>query len=213
MPEDLRTAESARAGGIPGSGLRTFAAGFARLTFGPGLALETGTFEKNVVAADGTRASVKAPHATLRGGDETAVFSGEPGTPADYRDERGTIRARTLSWSRRDERVDAAGDVKATYAGGGGDRRVGLLGSDSAAPFFTESDTLRLAGRTSKVLLTGSVRAWQNENVLRCGTLELDDREKSLRAEENVRGVLPARPAGPDPRPAGSAGRDPERLG
>ena len=120
VPEDLRTAESARAGGIPGSGLRTFAAGFARLTFGPGLALETGTFEKNVVAADGTRASVKAPHATLRGGDETAVFSGEPGAPADYRDERGTIRARTLSWSRRDERVDAAGDVKATYAGGGG---------------------------------------------------------------------------------------------
>jgi lipopolysaccharide export system protein LptA len=186
VPEDLRTAESARAGGPPGSGLRTFAAGFARFTFGAGLALETGTFEKNVVAADGTRASVKAPHATLRGRDETAVFSGEPGAPADYRDERGTIRARTLAWSRRDERVDAAGDVKATYAGGG-DRRVGLLGSESTAPFFTESDTLRLSGRTGKVLLTGSVRAWQNENVLRCGTLELDDREKTLRAEQNVR--------------------------
>ncbi len=209
VPEDLRTAESARAGGPPGSGLRTFAAGFARLTFGSGLALETGTFEKDVAAADGTRASVKAPHATLRGRDETAVFSGEPGTPADYRDERGTIRARTLAWSRRDERVDAAGSVKASYAGGAG-RRVGLLGSESSAPFFTESDTLRLSGRASKVLLTGSVRAWQNENVLRCGTLELDDAEKTLRAEQNVRAFFrrettPAKgKAGKAAAPAGS---------
>jgi LPS export ABC transporter protein LptC len=209
VPEDLRAAESARAGGPPGSGLRTFAAGFARLTFGPGLALETGTFEKNVVASDGARATVKAPHAVLRGRDETAVFSGDPGAPADYRDERGTIRARTLAWSRRDERVDAAGDVKATYAGGG-DRRVGLLGSESTAPFFTESDTLRLTGRTSKILLTGSVRAWQNENVLRCGTLELDDKEKTLRAEQNVRAFFrrettpPKGKAGKTAAPAGS---------
>jgi len=187
VPENLRAAESGRTGGPPGSGLRTLSAGFARLTFGAGLTLDTGTFDKNVAATDGTRAAVKAPHATLRGRDETAVFSGEPGAPADYRDEHGTIRARTLAWNRREERVDAAGDVKTTYLSGAGDRRVGLLGSDSAAPFFSESDTLRVSSRTSKVLLTGSVRAWQNENVLRCGTLELDDKEKTLRAEQNVR--------------------------
>ncbi len=186
VPENLRAAESAQAGGAPGSGLRTLAAGFARITFGAGLGLDTATFEKNVTAADGTRAVIRAPHATLRGRDDTAVFSGDPGVPADYRDERGTIRARTLAWNRRDERMDASGDVKASYAGSG-DRRVSLLGSDSTAPFFSESDTLRLSGRTSKILLTGSVRAWQNENVLRCGTLELDDKEKALRAEQNVR--------------------------
>jgi lipopolysaccharide export system protein LptA len=211
VPEDLRAAESARAGGAPGSGLRTFAAGFARLTFGPALALETGTFEKNVAAADGTRATIRAPHATLRGRDETAVFAGDPGAPADYRDERGTIRARTLSWSRREERVDAAGDVKTTYAGGG-ERRVGLLGSDSAAPFFSESDTLRLTGRTSKILLTGSVRAWQNENVLRCGSLELDDREKTLRAEQNVRAFFRREASAPKGR-AGKAGKAPAPAG
>ncbi len=210
VPADLRAAESGRAGGPAGSGLKTLSAGFARLTFGPGLALDTGTFEKSVVATDGTRAAIKAPHATLRGRDETAVFSGEPGAPADYRDEHGTIRARTLAWNRREERVDAAGDVKATYLGGGaGDARVGLLGSDSSAPFFSESDTLRLSSRTSKVLLTGSVRAWQNENVLRCGTLELDDREKTLRAEQNVRAFFrretpPAKAkAGKGPAPTG----------
>ena len=187
VPEDLRAAEASRAGGPPGSGLRTLAAGYARLTFGADLGLDTATFDRGVAAADGTRAAVKAPHATVRGRDETAVFSGEPGWPADYRDERGTIRSRTLAWNRREERVDAAGDVKATYTGGGGDRRIGLLGSDSTSPFFSESDTLRLSARTSKVVLTGSVRAWQNENVLRCGSLELDDREKTLRAEHNVR--------------------------
>lgn len=185
IPENLHAYESAASGGSPGSGLRALSAGFGRLTFGAGLTLDTATFDKGVVGTDGTRASVRAPHATLRGREETAVFSGDPGAPADYRDERGTILARTLSWNRREERVDAAGNVKASYAGG--DRRVGLLGGEGGAPFFSESDTLRLSSRTSKVLLTGSVRAWQNESVLRCGTLELDDREKTLRAEQNVR--------------------------
>jgi lipopolysaccharide export system protein LptA len=209
VPESFRAAESARAGGPPGSGLRTFSAGFARLTFIAGFALDAGTFEKDVTGTDGTRATIRAPHATLRGRDESAVFSGDPGVPADYRDERGTIHAKTLSFSRRDERVDAAGEVRATYAGSG-DRRVGLLGSDSTAPFFSESDTLRLTSRTSKVLLTGSVRAWQNENVLRCGTLELDDKEKTLRAEHNVRAFFrretapPKGKAGKTPAPAGS---------
>jgi lipopolysaccharide export system protein LptA len=208
IPENLHASESAASGGPPGSGLRALSAGFARLTFAAGLALDTATFDKGVVGTDGTRASVRAPHATLRGREETAVFSGDPGAPADYRDERGTILARTLSWNRREERVDAAGNVKASYAGG--DRRIGLLGAESGAPFFSESDTLRLSSRTSKVLLTGSVRAWQNESVLRCGTLELDDREKTLRAEQNVRAFFrretppPKGKAGKPSAPAGS---------
>lgn len=209
VPENLRAAESARSGGPPGSGLRTLVAGFARLTFAADLTLDTATFERNVSAADGTRAAVKAPHATVRGRDETAVFSGEPGAPADYRDERGTIRARTLAWNRREEVVDAAGDVKATYAGGPGDRRVGLLGSDSTAPFFSESDTLRLSSRTSKVLLTGSVRAWQNDNVLRCGNLELDEKEKTLRAEKSVRAFFRRETTAPRTK----AGKDEAQAG
>lgn len=199
VPENLRAAESARAGGPPGSGLRTLTAGFARLTFGPDLALDTATFENGVTAGDGTRASVRAPHATLRGRDETAVFSGDPGAPADYRDEKGTIVARTLSWNRREERLDAAGDVKASYRGGD---RAGFLGGAGGAPFFSESDTLRLSSRTSKIVLTGSVRAWQDESVLRCGTLELDDREKTLRAEQNVRAFFRRETSPPKGRPA-----------
>jgi lipopolysaccharide export system protein LptA len=208
VPDALRAAESGRAGGPPGSGLRTLAAGTARFTFVAGLALDAGVFDKGVVATDGTRATARAPHATLRGRDEIAVFAGEPGAPAEYRDERGTIVAKTLSWSRRDERVDAAGAVRASYAGG--DRRVGLLGAEGGSPFFSESDTLRLSSRTSKILLTGSVRAWQNENVLRCGSLELDDREKTLHAEQNVRAFFrrettaPKGKAGKAAPPAGS---------
>jgi len=201
IPENLRASESSRAGGTPGSGLKSLSAGYARLTFLEGLALDTAAFEKGVVATDGTRASVRAPHATLRGREETAVFSGDPGAPADYRDERGTIVARTLSWNRREERVDASGNVRASYAGG--DRRVGLLGGEGGAPFFSESDTLRLSQRTSRVLLTGSVRAWQNESVLRCGVLELDDRERTLRAERNVRAFF-RRETGP---PKGKTGK------
>jgi lipopolysaccharide export system protein LptA len=185
VPERLDAAEAAASGGPPGSGLRTLTAGFARILFQEdGRSIETATFENGVQGTDGTRAAIKAPHGTIRGREETAVFSGEAGVPARYRDERGTIDARTLSWSAREERVDAAGSVKASYLPVAG--RPGFLGGDSKSPFFSESDTLKLMTKTSKLVLTGSVRAWQNENVLRCGTLELDDATKTLRAEQKV---------------------------
>ena len=187
VPARLDAAESGRAGGPAGSGLRTLTAGFARILFLPdGRSIETATFENGVELTDGKRAILKAPHGTLRGRDETAVFSGEPDVPARYRDERGAIAARTLSWNAREERLDAAGAVKATYAPGAGPGRGGFLGGDGKSPFFSESNTLKLLSRTSTLVLTGSVRAWQNENVLRCGTLELDDTTRTLRAEQKV---------------------------
>ncbi len=187
VPERLDAAESGRAGGPAGSGLRTLTAGFARVLFLPdGRSIETATFEKGVELTDGKRATLKAPHGTLRGRDDTAVFSGEPDVPARYHDERGAITARSLSWNAREERLDAAGTVKASYAPGAGPGRGGFLGGDGKSPFFSESDTLKLLSRTSRLVLTGSVRAWQNENVLRCGTLELDDAAKTMRAEQKV---------------------------
>ena len=185
VPERFDAAETSRAGGPPGSGLRTLVAGFARVLFqGDGRSIETATFENGVEAADGTRAVLKAPHGTLRGRDETAVFSGEADAPARYRDERGAIVARTLSWSVREERLDATGAVKASYAPSAG--RPGFFGGDGKSPFFSESETLLLLSRASKLVLGGSVRAWQNENVLRCGSLEVDDLAKTLRAEQKV---------------------------
>jgi lipopolysaccharide export system protein LptA len=185
VPERLDAAETSAAGGPPGSGLRTLVAGFARVLFqDDGRSIETATFENGVEATDGTRAVLKAPHGTLRGRDETAVFSGEPDVPARYRDERGAIAARTLSWSGREERLDAAGAVKASYLPGAG--RSGFLGGDGKSPFFSESETLLFLGRAEKLVLGGSVRAWQNENVLRCGSLEVDDAAKTMRAEQKV---------------------------
>ncbi len=185
VPAHLDAAETSRAGGPPGSGLRTLVAGFARVLFqDDGRSIDTATFENGVEAADGTRAVLRAPHGTLRGRDETAVFSGEANVPARYRDERGAIAARALSWNAREERLDAAGSVKTSYLPVAG--RPGLLGGDGKSPFFSESDTLLFLNRAEKLSLRGSVRAWQNENVLRCGSLEVDDAAKTLRAEQKV---------------------------
>ncbi|HSB63268.1 MAG TPA: hypothetical protein VLJ18_03835 [Thermoanaerobaculia bacterium] len=208
VPEHLDAAETSRAGGPPGSGLRTLAAGFARLLFqDDGRSIETATFENGVEAADGTRAVLKAPHGTLRGRDETAVFSGEGDDPARYRDERGAIAARMLSWNAREDRLDATGAVKASYVAGAG--RPGFLGGDGKSPFFSESETLLYLGRSQKLVLGGSVRAWQNENVLRCGNLEVDDSAKTLRAEQKVqaffrRQTTPVK--GTRPPPGGRSG-------
>ncbi len=208
VPVHLDAAESSRAGGPPGSGLRTLAAGFARILFqADGRSIETATFESGVEAADGTRAVLQAPHGTLRGGDDTAVFSGERDVPARYHDERGAITARTLSWSAREERLDAAGSVKASYLPGAG--RPGFLGGDGKSPFFSESETLQFLGRSQKLVLGGSVRAWQNENVLRCGHLEVDDSARTLRAEQKVRAFFRRETTpvkGTRPPPAGRSG-------
>ncbi len=207
VPERLDAAESGRAGGAPGSGLRTLAAGFARLLFLPdGRSLETATFDKGVELTDGKRAVLKAPHGTLRGREDTAVFSGEPDAPARYRDERGAIAARSLAWNAREEKLDAAGAVKASYAPGAGPGRGGFLGGDGKTPFFSESETLRMASRASTLVLTGAVRAWQGENVLRCGKLELDDAARTMRAEQKVQAFFRREatpPKGARPPPGG----------
>ena len=200
VPAHLDAAESGSSGGPAGSGLRTLTAGFARILFLPdGRSIETAAFENGVELTDGKRATLKAPHGTLRGRDDTAVFSGESDVPARYRDERGTIEARSLSWNAREESLDAAGAVKASYAPGAGPRRGGFLGGDGKSPFFSESDTLKLLSRTSMLVLTGSVRAWQNENVLGAG------RSSS---------TTPRRPCGPSrtSRRSSDARRRPQRA-
>jgi lipopolysaccharide export system protein LptA len=146
---------------------------------------------------DGTRAALRGADATLRGADDTAVVIGNP---ADYRDERATLTARTISYCRRDDRIDATGRVRASWAG---EKREGLLGGKESGPLFSESESLRVTEGRKKLLLAGGVRAWQKENVLRSETLEVDDAARTLRAERNVRVFLRREAAF---RPAGSAG-------
>jgi lipopolysaccharide export system protein LptA len=207
VPRDLDAAESAGSGGPPGAGLRHAVAGFARMVVAAdGASLDVATFDKGVVFTDGTRATVRAPHGTLRGADEVAVFSGDPGTPATYRDEKGALVGNTIAYDRREDRIDAAGEVRASYAG---ESRTGLLGGASNTPLFSESETLRLYTKTSQLKLTGSVRAWQKDNVLRCRTLEVDDRTRALRAVGNVKAFFrreapPVKGAAPPTAKAGT---------
>ena len=131
-------------------------------------------------------------------------FSGDAGTPATYKDDKGTIVAITIAYAKRDDCVDAAGNVRASYAG---EAKGNLFGSSPDAPLFSESDTLRIFVARQKILLGGNVRAWQKENVLRSATLEVDDATRTLRAEGNVRAFLrrdpaPAKGASSKPGPA-----------
>jgi lipopolysaccharide export system protein LptA len=65
---------------------------------------------------------------------------------------------------------------------------------------------MKIADRVA--VLEGNVRAWQKENVLRSAKLTLNDTERTIRAEGNVRGVFrkrpgPASPATSKPKPGG----------
>jgi len=199
VPSSLTSSEAAGPDVPAGGGLRTLTAGSARLTFLPGGGLDVGVFEKGVALTDGTRASLRGTVATLRGRDDSAVITGEP---ADYRDAEASLAARTISYSRREDRIDASGKVRASFSG---ERPGGLLGGGDGGPLFSESESLRASDGRKKLLLAGSVRAWQKENVLRCETLLVDDAERSLRAERNVRvffrrdppARVPGRPAPP----------------
>ena len=177
---------------------RQLAAGSGQLTFGPdGTSIETAVLDGGVTLAEGPRAKASAPRASLRSEDEAAVFAGTPGDPARYQDESSRVTATVLTWFRRDERIEGAGNVKTSFQGREGSE---ILGSASEAPVFSESDFLRVEPALRTVLLTGNVTAWQEENVLRGQSILLDDRDRSLRAEGAVKAVLRRRRADPKTR-------------
>ncbi len=170
---------------------RLVTAGSGQLAFAAdGKTVETAVFDGGVAVSEGTRTSVKAPRATLRGADESAVFAGTAEEPARYQDEKARVAAGVLTWFRRDDRIEAAGSVQTSFRGREGSELFGKGSSDS--PIFSESDFLRVSPSERKILLTGNVTAWQEENVLRAQSLLLDDRERSLRAEGDVRAILRA---------------------
>lgn len=219
VPERLVAGEAvpARPGAPPGTGFREVQAGFARFTFaarpaasaGPvpaprreertGPRLDVANFDGGVRVSEGTRAFLTAARGTLRGVDDTAVFTGEPARPAEYLDEAGKIAAATLTYDRREERMDASGAVRASYAKAGGRE---LPGGVPGEPMFSESEGLRLYSKEKRLVLTGDVKAWQRDQVLRCQTLVLDDRTRTLRAEGTVRAVLQNRSKAPLGPPA-----------
>jgi lipopolysaccharide export system protein LptA len=198
VPVPLSLAESAppsRPGSRTPPAARLLTAGSGQLAFGPdGKTIETAVFDGGVTVSDGTKTSVRAPRATLRGTDESAVFAGTADVPARYEDEKARVTATVLTWFRRDERIEGAGSVKTSFRGREG---TDLLSGAPDAPTFSESDFLRVTPSDRKILLSGNVTAWREENVLRAQSLLLDDRERTLRAEDNVRAVLRRRRVDP----------------
>lgn len=192
VPVPLSLLESAAPGRLASEtppAARLVTAGSGQLAFAAdGRAVDTAVFDGGVAVSEGTRTSVKAPRATFRGADESAVFAGTAEEPARYEDEKARVAAGVLTWFRRDDRIEAAGNVKTSFRGREGSEIFGKGSSDS--PVFSESDFLRVTPSERKILLTGNVTAWQEENVLRAQSLLLEDRERSLRAEGNVRAIL-----------------------
>lgn len=191
VPGALSVVESAppgRAGERTPPRARRLASGSGQIGFGPdGKTLETAVLDGGVTLSEGTTTSVRAPRATLRGEDASAVFAGTAETPARYEDDEARVTATVLTWFRGEGRVEATGAVKATLRAREGSD---LLGGRPGAPVFSESDFLRATPSEGRVLLTGNVTAWQEENILRAKSILLDERARSLRAEEDVRAVL-----------------------
>jgi lipopolysaccharide export system protein LptA len=204
-PEPVRAYESVAAGGPPGSGLRSLHAGYSRFTFKPdGKTLDVGVLEKDVLFTEGTKTKLTAPHGTLRGAEKTAVFSGDDAHLVSYQDAQGTLTAVNVAYDRGADRVDASGRVHAMY---GGEKRLELLGGNSNQPLYSESATLRLEKPIQHLTLTGAVRAWQGENVLRSASLELNDLARTLRAEGDVHAFFRRKQAAPG-APAPKGGTD-----
>jgi len=203
VPSPFRLEESAPPA-VPGStrvpASRRLEAGRGQLAFGSdGRTLETAVLEGGVAMSEGERARVAAPSATLRAEDESAVFAGSGPDRARYEDESARVSADVLTWFRREQRMEGTGSVKASFRGRKGSE---ILGGDTDAPVFSESDFLRVRPDERTVLLTGNVTAWQGENVLRGQSILLDDRDRSLRAERDVRAVLRRRRVDPTTKAA-----------
>ncbi len=195
----LESARPERPGARTPPAARLLTAGSGQLGFGPdGRAIETAVLDGGVTLEEGPT-SIRAPRATLGGPDESAVFAGTAETPARYEDGQARIAATVLTWFRKDERIEGAGSVKTSFRGREGSE---ILGGSSNTPVFSESDFLRVTPTDRRILLTGNVTAWQEENILRARSLELDDRDRALRAEGDVRSVLRRRRIDPETKVA-----------
>ena len=204
-PNGLAGAEAATPDGKPGAGLRTLEAEWARFTFlADGTGLDVALLDRSVRLVDGARATVTAAKGSFRGADQTAVFNGAPGSPAEYRGETATIRGAVLTWLRKEDRVDASGDVHTVFRGG----VSGVPSATDSEPYYSQSDSLRMTMADRVATLEGNVRAWQRENVLRARKLTLGDSERTVRAEGNVRAVFRKRPAPGAPASKAKSGSD-----
>ena len=193
-PGKVSAAESASK---PDGVLRTIRAGSGRLVFqADGETLDVATFDGGLELREVGRSALMALRGTLQGADQTAIFNGtDGGEPADFRDATRHLRARTIQYHPPDERIVATGDVKVEMRNAGG----ALPGADAKLPIFTESKELELLGKEKKATLTGSVRAWQGENVLQCRKLFLDGTDganRKLRAEDSVKAFIRRKGAG-----------------
>ncbi len=184
----------------PDAGFRTLSGTSGRLLLGPdGQTVTSAAITGPVTGSQGVTIKITGMAASYLAGDQTISVSGVPGTPATYEDRRGRVRADVLTFLSAKQRFRAEGSVKATFSGAEG---VSFPGSEAKEPFYSESDSLEMFAAERQVVFTGAVRAWQRENVLRSARLLLDDKERFLRAEGDVKATFRRKTAGPG-KPAG----------
>ncbi|MBL8114771.1 MAG: LPS export ABC transporter periplasmic protein LptC, partial [Acidobacteria bacterium] len=200
-PKSLGSGSASAAGSSTSTASRQLVAGSARLQFlEDGRSLDLAVFEGGVRLRDGESRTLLASRGTVRGREDSAVFEGTEAEAARFEDPKASIRARVLTYQRKLDQLDASGDVKAVFRDGSGRT---LPGGKSGEPFNSNSATLRFMGPEKKAILTGNVKVWQNDSVLRCATLTLDDAAKELHAEGEVQASLRRRKNGPNGKPTG----------
>lgn len=189
IPEALRGLEAPLPVKDQKAGFREVTASRARITYAQdGKTVEVAAFEGPVTATEaGRKATVKGSSASYRGATNDLVVSGAGTEPAVFSEPAAKVEARVLTYQIRDEVLEAEGAVRASFQG---TSSVALPGSRPSEPYFSESESLRLLMKKKELVLAGSVRAWQRENVLRASKLILSDVERRVFAEGNVRATF-----------------------
>jgi lipopolysaccharide export system protein LptA len=129
--------------------------------------------EGNVAYEDGER-NAFGSRAVYTPADQVLILTGSPRVI-----ERGmTTTAHSMRLKRASGEAFAEGDVKTTYSDLKPEPNGALLASSS--PIHVTADSMSVAGTAAVALYTGSVKLWQDANMVEARSIEFDRERRSM---------------------------------
>ncbi len=158
---------------IPGQHDRVSTSQMLDASFRPGSGMDSIVQRGNVAYVDGDR-KAWGDHARYTPADQILVLTGSPRVLQGGM----TTTAHTMRFNRESGEAVAEGSVKTTYSDLKSDPGGALLASSS--PIHVTADSMAVHGMTAVAQYSGSVRLWQDANVVQAPSIDFDRDHRSM---------------------------------
>ncbi len=124
--------------------------------------------------------------------NDRVLLTDIPGFDPTVVTDGNTVKARQIEFSPKAQTAKATGDVIAQLVSKGGTSSdaTSIFPGGGGLPVYVNSDTLFIRQASHQAVFTGNVKAWQVNNTLLAGELQVQGNGDVITARTNVRTVL-----------------------